>query len=70
MVKIILASQSRVRKEILDKNNIPNEVKPSGVDEEAIKHCNDPETSSLTCTNQHRKNCIGGDWFDGFERYK
>lgn len=45
-------------------------VKTNLTYEEAIKHCNDPETSSLTCTNQHRKNCIGGDWFDGFEGYK
>ena len=37
MNKIILASKSKVRKEILDKNNIPNQVKPSNIDEEAIK---------------------------------
>lgn len=37
MIKIILASKSQVRKEILDKNNITNRVKPSNVDEEAIK---------------------------------
>ncbi|MDB9717849.1 Maf family nucleotide pyrophosphatase [Candidatus Pelagibacter sp.] len=35
--KIILASKSKVRKEILDKNKIPNEAKPSNVDEEPIK---------------------------------
>ena len=35
--KIILASKSKVRKEILDKNKILNEVEPSNVDEEAIK---------------------------------
>ena len=35
--KIILASKSKVRKEILDKNEIPNEVKPSNVDEEPVK---------------------------------
>ena len=35
--KIILASKSRVRKEILDKNKIPNEVKPSNVDEDSVK---------------------------------
>ena len=35
--KIILASKSKVRKEILDKNNIPNEVEPSNIDEEIIK---------------------------------
>ena len=35
--KIILASQSKVRKEILDKNNITSEVKPSNVDEDVVK---------------------------------
>ena len=35
--KIILASKSKVRKEILEKNKIPNEVKPSNVDEDLIK---------------------------------
>ena len=37
MFEIILASKSKVRKEILDKNNIPNQVKPSKVDEDSIK---------------------------------
>jgi len=37
MVELILASKSRVRKEILDKNNIDNIVKPSNVDEDTIK---------------------------------
>ena len=35
--KIILASQSKVRKEILDKNNIKCVVEPSNVDEEPVK---------------------------------
>ncbi len=35
--KIILASKSKVRKEILDRNNILNEVEISYVDEEVIK---------------------------------
>ena len=35
--KIILASQSKVRKEILDKNNIPSKVEPSNVDEDMVK---------------------------------
>ena len=35
--KIILASKSKVRKEILDKNNIPNDVEPSNIDEEIVK---------------------------------
>jgi len=37
MFKLILASKSKVRKEILDKNNIPVEVQPSSVDEDPIK---------------------------------
>ena len=35
--KIILASKSKVRKEILDKHKIFCEVKPSNVDEDAVK---------------------------------
>ena len=35
--KIILASKSKVRKEILDKHNILCEVKPSNVDEDIVK---------------------------------
>ena len=35
--KIILASKSKVRKEILDKHNIYCEVKPSYLDEDAVK---------------------------------
>ena len=35
--KIILASKSKVRKEILDKNNIKSDVVPSNVDEDIIK---------------------------------
>jgi len=35
--KIILASKSKVRKDILDNNNILNEVKPSNVDEDVVK---------------------------------
>ena len=35
--KIILASNSKVRKEILDKNNIKSVVEPSNVDEDVIK---------------------------------
>ena len=33
--------------------------------EEAQAHCNDPETSSSTCTNNR---VLGGwDWFDGYQ---
>ncbi|WP_440920217.1 Maf family protein [Candidatus Pelagibacter sp.] len=35
--KIILASKSKVRKDILDKNNIESVVEPSNVDEEIVK---------------------------------
>ena len=35
--EIILASKSKVRRDILDNNNIPNDVKPSNVDEEIVK---------------------------------
>ena len=37
MPKIILASKSKVRKKILDENDILNEVKPSNVDEDVVK---------------------------------
>ncbi len=35
--KIILASKSKVRKEILDKNNIFSQIEPSNVDEDIVK---------------------------------
>ena len=37
MPKVILASKSKVRKEILDNNNIRTHVEPSNVDEVSIK---------------------------------
>ena len=37
MVEIILASKSKVRKEILDKHNIVSQVEQSNVDEDVIK---------------------------------
>ena len=37
MVNLILASKSKVRKKILDKNNISSTVKLSNVDEDVIK---------------------------------
>ena len=37
MLKIILASKSKIRKKILDDHNILNEVKPSNVDEDTVK---------------------------------
>ena len=35
--KIILASKSKIRKKILDKNNIESDVVPSNVDEDVVK---------------------------------
>ena len=37
MNKLILASKSKVRKKILDENNIISQVEPSNVDEDSIK---------------------------------
>ena len=37
MVKIILASKSKIRKKILDQNNIFVQVQPSNVDEDVVK---------------------------------
>jgi len=37
MFKVILASKSKVRKKILDNNNIVSQVEPSNVDEDSIK---------------------------------
>jgi len=37
MIKLVLASKSKVRKEILDKNGIDTLVKPSNVDEDIVK---------------------------------
>ena len=38
--------------------------------EEAKKHCNDPESSSSTCTGAtgKRRTKQRGPWFDGFEK--
>ena len=44
--KIILASKSKVRKEILDKHNLPCEVKPSNVDEDVVKQSLTKELAS------------------------
>ncbi len=37
MINIVLASKSKVRKEILDNNDIPTKVEPSNIDEDAVK---------------------------------
>ena len=44
--KIILASKSKVRKEILDKHNILCEVKPSNIDEDIVKKALIKESAS------------------------
>ena len=44
--KIILASKSKVRKEILDKHKILCEVKPSNVDEDIVKEALTKESAS------------------------
>ena len=38
MINLILASKSKVRKEILNNNNISCEVEPSNVDEDLVKN--------------------------------
>tara|TARA_B100000003_G_C10934744_1_gene372727 strand:+ start:101 stop:691 length:591 start_codon:yes stop_codon:yes gene_type:complete len=44
--KIILASKSKVRKKILDENNIKCTVQPSNVDEDAVKESLDKQSAS------------------------
>ena len=51
--KIILASKSKVRKEILDKNNIFNSTQPSNVDEEIIKKSLLKEDASPTIISKN-----------------
>ena len=46
MFKIILASKSKVRKKILDQNNISVQVQPSNVDEDVVKESLIKEKSS------------------------
>ena len=53
MVEIILASQSKVRKEILDKNNIISKAEPSNINEEIIKKSLLKEKASPTSISQH-----------------
>jgi septum formation protein len=50
---IILASKSKVRKEILDKNNIPNKVEPSNVDEDVVKESLLKEKASPTIISKN-----------------
>ena len=44
--KIILASKSKVRKEILDKNSLNCEVQPSNVDEDTVKESLEKQKAS------------------------
>ena len=46
MIKIILASKSKVRKKILDQNHISVQVQPSNVDEDMVKESLIKEKSS------------------------
>ena len=50
---IILASKSNVRKEILDKNNIPNQVEPSNVNEDDVKESLLKEKASPTIISKN-----------------
>ena len=50
---IILASKSKVRKEILDKNNIPNQVEPSNIDEDIVKESLLKEEASPTIISKN-----------------
>ena len=50
---IILASKSKVRKEILDKNNIPNQVEPSNVNEDDVKESLLKEKASPTIISKN-----------------
>ena len=49
--------------------NVPNETIKTGLSlREAKLHCNEPESSSSTCTNaeNRRRTVEKGSWFDGF----
>jgi len=50
---IILASKSKVRKEILDKNNIPSQVEPSNINEDVIKESLLREKASPTIISKN-----------------
>ena len=53
MVEIILASKSKVRKEILDQNNVINTAEPSKVDEDVIKDSLLKEKASPTIISKN-----------------
>ena len=52
--------------------DIPSEtIKKRLTKAEAMAHCQDPETSSKTCTSSagKRRTVLRGHWFDGFDAY-
>ena len=51
-----------------DENVSKRTIKKGLTEEEAMLHCNDPETSSSTCTSSagKRRTKNQGKWFDGF----
>ena len=51
--KIVLASKSKVRKEILDKHNIYNQVEPSNIDEDLVKESLLKEKASPTIISKN-----------------
>ena len=53
MVELILASKSKVRKEILDKNGILAKVKPSNIDEDIFKNAMLNEKNSPTAISKN-----------------
>ena len=53
MVDLILASKSKVRKEILDKNGILAKVKPSNIDEDIFKNAMLNEKNSPTAISKN-----------------
>ena len=53
MVKIILASKSKVRKQILDNNNISTEVQNSNLDEDIVKESLLKEKASPTIISKN-----------------
>ena len=53
MVEIILASKSKVRKKILDENNILNKVQPSNLDEDSVKDSLIKEKASPTIISKN-----------------
>ena len=52
--------------------NIPSRTIKKGLTkQQAMSHCQDPETSSKPCTSiaGKRRTVLQGHWFDGFDAY-